>query len=62
MKWCWKNAGEWVLKSAHAPTGLFWEGNVLVHKGTSLANATIEDLIDEDRNEQFRRLTDGLTP
>jgi AbrB family looped-hinge helix DNA binding protein len=55
-------AGEWVLKSAHATSGLAWEGTVLVHKGTSMPSATIEDLIDDTRNERFRRLTEGFTP
>jgi AbrB family looped-hinge helix DNA binding protein len=56
-----ERAGEWVLKSAHTQTGLCWEGNVLVHKGTSLTSATIQALIDEDRDERFRQLTEGLT-
>jgi bifunctional DNA-binding transcriptional regulator/antitoxin component of YhaV-PrlF toxin-antitoxin module len=56
-----QRAGEWVLKSAHTQTGLFWEGNVLVHKGMSMTNATVEDSIDEDRNERFRHLTHGFT-
>jgi AbrB family looped-hinge helix DNA binding protein len=56
-----ERAGEWVIKSAHAATGLSWEGNVLVHKGTSPATVTIEELIDEGRNERFRQLTEGLT-
>jgi AbrB family looped-hinge helix DNA binding protein len=54
-------AGEWVLKSAHAKMGLAWEGNVLVHKGTSLTSAAIEDLIDESRNERFGKLSEGFT-
>lgn len=56
-----ERAGEWVLKSVHVPTGLSWEGDILVHKGTSVTSATIEDLIDEDRNERFRHLTKGFT-
>jgi AbrB family looped-hinge helix DNA binding protein len=54
-------AGEWVLKSAHSQTGLAWEGKVLVHKGTSVTSETIEDLIAEDREGRFRRMTNGLT-
>jgi bifunctional DNA-binding transcriptional regulator/antitoxin component of YhaV-PrlF toxin-antitoxin module len=53
-------AGEWVLKSAHAKTGLGWEGNVLVHRGTSLTSATIEDAIEESRTERFHQLTQGF--
>jgi AbrB family looped-hinge helix DNA binding protein len=55
-----ERAGEWILKSAHTQTGLSWEGNVLVHKGTSITSATIEDLIDADRDERFRHLSEGL--
>jgi bifunctional DNA-binding transcriptional regulator/antitoxin component of YhaV-PrlF toxin-antitoxin module len=54
-------AGEWVLRSAHARSGLAWEGTVLVHRGTSRTSATIEDLIDDARNERFRQLTEGFT-
>ena len=54
-------AGEWVLRSAHASSGLAWEGTVLVHKGTSMTGATIEDLIDNARNERFRQLAEGFT-
>jgi bifunctional DNA-binding transcriptional regulator/antitoxin component of YhaV-PrlF toxin-antitoxin module len=55
-------AGEWVLKSAHPPLGLGWEGNVLVHKGTSRIGAPFEDLIEDVRNERFRQLTEGFAP
>lgn len=55
-----ERAGEWVLKSAHAQTGLSWEGNVLVHRGLSGTSVTIEELIDEDRDERFRHLTKGF--
>jgi AbrB family looped-hinge helix DNA binding protein len=54
-------AGEWVLRSAHARSGLAWEGPVLVHKGTSMTGATIDGLIDDARNERFRQLTEGFT-
>jgi bifunctional DNA-binding transcriptional regulator/antitoxin component of YhaV-PrlF toxin-antitoxin module len=56
-----ERAGEWVLKSNFTPTGLCWEGNVLVHKGTSLTGVTLEDSIDKDRDERFRYLTRGFT-
>jgi bifunctional DNA-binding transcriptional regulator/antitoxin component of YhaV-PrlF toxin-antitoxin module len=56
-----EHAGEWILKSANTQTGLLWEGNVLVHKGMSMTSATIEDSIDEDRDERFRHLTRGFT-
>jgi len=56
-----ERAGEWILRSANTQTGLCWEGNVLVHKGTSITSATIEDLIDDARNERFRQLTEGFS-
>jgi AbrB family looped-hinge helix DNA binding protein len=56
-----ERAGEWVLKSANTVTGLSWEGNVLVHKGASMTSATIEDVIDQARNERFHELTEGIT-
>jgi AbrB family looped-hinge helix DNA binding protein len=55
-----ERADEWVLKSAHAPTGLVWEGSVLVHKGTSMTGATIQDLIEQSRDERFQQLTEGF--
>ena len=55
-----ERAGEWVLKSAHPQTGLAWEGKVLVHKGTSMSSPTIEELIDEEREERFHQLTTGF--
>lgn len=54
-------AGEWVLRSAHAQSGLAWEGTVLVHKGTSTTVARIENLIDEARAERSHQLTQGFT-
>jgi AbrB family looped-hinge helix DNA binding protein len=54
-------AGEWVLRSAHADSGLSWEGDVLVHKGTSLTGARIEDLIEEFRQERFHQLIEGFS-
>ena len=54
-------AGEWVLKSAHTKTGLSWEGNVLVHKGVSASSPTIEELLDQARNDRFRQLTEGFS-
>jgi AbrB family looped-hinge helix DNA binding protein len=57
-----ERAGEWVLKSANTDTGLSWEGNVLVHKGTSTVSAAIEDLIEQARDERFRQLCQGMTP
>ena len=56
-----ERAGEWVLKPAHANTGLAWEGNVLVHKGTSMTSATIDDAIDEARVDRFLQLTEGTS-
>ena len=54
-------AGEWVLKAATAKAGLAWEGNVLVHQGTSMTSPTIESAIEELRNERFQQLTEGFT-
>ncbi len=55
-------AGEWVLKPANTQTGLCWEGTVLVHKGMSMTSGTIEDVIDQGRNDRFRLVTDGFMP
>ena len=52
--------GEWILKSANSATGLLLEGNVLVHRGTCTSNATIEELLDDVRNDRFRDLAEGL--
>ncbi len=54
------HAGEWILKSANSATGLLLEGNVLVHRGTCTSNATIEELLDDVRNDRFRDLAEGL--
>jgi AbrB family looped-hinge helix DNA binding protein len=54
-------AGEWVLRSIHAPTALTWEGNVLVHQGTSQPSTEVESLIDQARDERFRQLTEGFS-
>jgi len=55
-----ERGGEWVIRSLHTEAGLTWEGNVLVHRGTTVTGATVEDLIDEVRDERFRQLTNGL--
>lgn len=54
-------AGEWVLKSVHAPAALTWEGNVLVHQGTSQPSAAAESLVDQARDERLRQLTEGFS-
>jgi len=54
-----ERAGEWIIKPVRVPSGLAWEGKVLVHRGTSATGATLDQLIDESRDERFRRLTDG---
>jgi bifunctional DNA-binding transcriptional regulator/antitoxin component of YhaV-PrlF toxin-antitoxin module len=43
-----------LIKAAHAATGLCWEGNVLVHRGTSgeLADSGLQQL----RDERFEQL------
>jgi AbrB family looped-hinge helix DNA binding protein len=56
------HAGEWVLKSARVMTGLDWEGNVLVHKGTTLTGTTIDNLLEETRSERFHQLSEGFCP
>jgi AbrB family looped-hinge helix DNA binding protein len=48
-----ERAGEWVIKPANAATGLSWEGNVLVHRGSSSTDATVEELIDGARAERI---------
>jgi bifunctional DNA-binding transcriptional regulator/antitoxin component of YhaV-PrlF toxin-antitoxin module len=55
-----ERAGEWVLRSANAPAGLSWEGNVLVHRGTSRTGAAVEELLGEVRDERLRGLAEGL--
>lgn len=55
-----QRAGEWVIRSSRADSGLCWEGNVLVHKGRSTAAATIDEVLDEVRNERFGQLSEGL--
>jgi hypothetical protein len=42
-----ERAGEWVIRPANATAGLSWEGNVLVHRGTSRTGAAVEDLREE---------------
>ncbi len=55
-----ERAGEWVIKSALSESGLGWDGNVMVHWGTIVTGETVEELIDEIRDERFHQLTDGL--
>jgi AbrB family looped-hinge helix DNA binding protein len=55
-------AGEWVLKPDRATPALAWEGNVLVHQGTSLPGAAAENSIDQARNERLRQLAEGFRP
>ena len=55
-----ERAGEWIIRSAQAESGLGWEGNVLVHRGTTVTGATVEELLGEIRDERFRQLTNGL--
>lgn len=40
--------GEWIIKAAKAESGLCWEGNVLVHRGTPLPIAGDEAELLED--------------
>jgi bifunctional DNA-binding transcriptional regulator/antitoxin component of YhaV-PrlF toxin-antitoxin module len=54
------HAGEWVLRSAQARTGLALEGGVLVHRGTSASSATIDAVLAESRDERFQQLTEGF--
>jgi AbrB family looped-hinge helix DNA binding protein len=49
-----ERAGEWVIKPANAASGLSWEGNVLVHRGSTTTPATVEELIDDAREDRFR--------
>ena len=53
-------AGEWVIKSAQGESGLTWSGKVLVHRGTTVTDATVDQLLDELRDERFRQLSNGL--
>ena len=49
---------EWVIKPANAATGLCYEGNVLVHRG-SAKRSTADDLATV-RDERFEQLSEGL--
>ena len=53
-------AGEWVIRSAQGESGLTWSGNVLVHGGTTVTDATVDELLDELRDERYRQLMHGL--
>jgi hypothetical protein len=55
-----ERAGEWIIKAAQGESGLAWEGNVLVHRGRMATGATIEELIDEAREDRFGQLTNVL--
>jgi bifunctional DNA-binding transcriptional regulator/antitoxin component of YhaV-PrlF toxin-antitoxin module len=55
-----QRAGEWVIKAAQGESGLSWEGNVLVHRGRMATGTTIEELIDEVREDRFDQVTSGL--
>jgi AbrB family looped-hinge helix DNA binding protein len=55
-----ERAGEWVLKAAKSGAGLCWEGNVLVHKGSTPANGEVDDPVGHAREERFRELSQGM--
>ena len=40
-----ERAGEWISRSPHAESGLAWEGNVLVHRGSTVTGASVEELV-----------------
>ncbi|MCI0681346.1 MAG: AbrB/MazE/SpoVT family DNA-binding domain-containing protein [Gemmataceae bacterium] len=70
-----KRGGEWVLKAAKSESGLGYEGNVLVHRGTStpvidlfLAKLAEQvgtctpamDMLAQVRDERLAQLTEGV--
>ena len=55
-----KRGSECVLTAAKPETGLRWEGNVLVHRGTSPAPAG--DALAALRDERMDALGDGTSP
>jgi AbrB family looped-hinge helix DNA binding protein len=55
-----KQGEQWVIRRPHENAGLRWEGNVLVHEGTSTTKVAIEAAIDELRSERFEQLDEGL--
>ncbi|MBS0261360.1 MAG: AbrB/MazE/SpoVT family DNA-binding domain-containing protein [Planctomycetes bacterium] len=48
-------AGEWVIRSAVPETGLVWEGDVLVHRGTMLPEIAHGDVLQEMRDERLQQ-------
>jgi bifunctional DNA-binding transcriptional regulator/antitoxin component of YhaV-PrlF toxin-antitoxin module len=52
-----QRAGEWVLKPAHTGSGLAWEGNVLVHRGTTGNGISVEEVIDREREKRISELS-----
>jgi AbrB family looped-hinge helix DNA binding protein len=56
-----QRAGEWVIRSSRADSGLCWEGNVLVHKGRTTGRATIDDVVEQVRSERLDQLSEGLS-
>ena len=55
-----ERGGEWVIKSSRDATGLCWEGQVLVHKGSSVTADAIEDILDQVRSERYGQIAEGL--
>lgn len=48
---------EIVIKAANGKTGLGYEGNVLVHRGTCVREG---NALADDRDERMQQLTQGL--
>jgi bifunctional DNA-binding transcriptional regulator/antitoxin component of YhaV-PrlF toxin-antitoxin module len=53
-----QRSGEWTIKAARAKTGLCFEGNVLVHRGSSPASS--DDPLASVRGERLEQLNEGL--
>lgn len=53
-----QRGAECVIKAVRPGTGLTLEGNVLVHCGTGSSEPT--DLLESDRDERYKQLSNGI--
>lgn len=54
-----ERSGEWIIRPASTTTGLCWEGDVLVHQGTSAIGIGVEEVIDEMHEQRLHQLAEG---
>ncbi len=52
--------GVCVIRAGNVPTGLAFEGNVLVHHGVS--HSSVEDAIKEARDDRLNQTSEGAVP